>query len=97
MQSGLTSTLCSAAAAAAARYGRMAASDKEIEEVADAACIHDPITTRFPKVCSRAISSSSSNDAGNNSRETITGSYTPSVIASCLHDSARHHVADNAC
>jgi hypothetical protein len=28
----------------------MAASDKEIEEVADAACIHDPITTRFPKV-----------------------------------------------
>ncbi|WIA42366.1 hypothetical protein OEZ86_008373 [Tetradesmus obliquus] len=31
------------------RYGRIAASDKEIEEVADAACIHEPITTRFPK------------------------------------------------
>jgi hypothetical protein len=49
----LTLTTCAAAAAAAAaaaRYGRMAASDKEIEEVADAACIHDPITTRFPKV-----------------------------------------------
>jgi hypothetical protein len=39
-----------AAVAAAARYGRIAASDKEIEEVADAACIHEPITTRFPKV-----------------------------------------------
>ncbi|KAF6263961.1 P-loop containing nucleoside triphosphate hydrolase protein [Scenedesmus sp. NREL 46B-D3] len=31
------------------RYGRMAASDKEIEDVSDAACIHEPITTRFPK------------------------------------------------
>jgi hypothetical protein len=42
--------LLPAAAAAAGRYGRIAASDKEIEEVADAACIHEPITTRFPKV-----------------------------------------------
>lgn len=32
------------------RYGRIAASDAEVEEVADAACIHEPISTRFPKV-----------------------------------------------
>eukprot|EP00878_Enallax_costatus_P013753 GHUV01014384.1.p1 GENE.GHUV01014384.1~~GHUV01014384.1.p1 ORF type:complete len:619 (+),score=130.70 GHUV01014384.1:1438-3294(+) len=31
------------------RYGRIAATDAEVEEVADAACIHEPITTRFPK------------------------------------------------
>jgi ABC-type transport system involved in Fe-S cluster assembly fused permease/ATPase subunit len=32
------------------RYGRVTATDKEVEEVAEDACIHDPITTRFPKV-----------------------------------------------
>lgn len=32
------------------RYGRIAATDADVEEVADAACIHEPISTRFPKV-----------------------------------------------
>lgn len=34
------------------RYGRMAASDTEVEDAAEAAAIHEPISTRFPKVCS---------------------------------------------
>lgn len=33
------------------RYGRITASDAEVEEAAQAACIHETITTRFPKVC----------------------------------------------
>ena len=33
------------------RYGRIGASDTEVEAAADAACIHEPISTRFPKVC----------------------------------------------
>jgi hypothetical protein len=32
------------------RYGRPGASDAEVEAAAKAACIHDSITTRFPKV-----------------------------------------------
>lgn len=32
------------------RYGRVTASDQEVEQAAAAACIHDPIVTRFPKV-----------------------------------------------
>lgn len=33
------------------RYGRITASDEEVEEAAQAACIHETISTRFPKVC----------------------------------------------
>jgi len=33
------------------RYGRITASDEEVEDAAQAACIHETISTRFPKVC----------------------------------------------
>lgn len=32
------------------RYGRISASDGEVEEAAEAACIAETINTRFPKV-----------------------------------------------
>lgn len=32
------------------RYGRPAASDAEVEEAAQAACIHETIVTKFPNV-----------------------------------------------
>jgi ABC-type transport system involved in Fe-S cluster assembly fused permease/ATPase subunit len=32
------------------RYGRISASDEEVEEAAQAASIHETIATRFPKV-----------------------------------------------
>jgi hypothetical protein len=32
------------------RYGHMAAADEQVEQAAEAACIHEAITTRFPKV-----------------------------------------------
>ena len=32
------------------RYGRIEATDAEVESAADAACIHDTIVNRFPKV-----------------------------------------------
>jgi ABC-type multidrug transport system fused ATPase/permease subunit len=32
------------------RYGRNNATDAEVEEAAEAACIHETISTRFPKV-----------------------------------------------
>lgn len=33
------------------RYGRITASDADVEDAAEAACIHETIATRFPKVC----------------------------------------------
>ncbi len=32
------------------RYGRPEASDAEVEEAAQAACIHDTVVTKFPQV-----------------------------------------------
>lgn len=36
------------------RYGNIDATDEEVWAAADAACIHEAITTRFPKVCIEA-------------------------------------------
>ncbi len=35
------------------RYGRLDATDEEVFAAAEAACIHEAITTRFPKVGAR--------------------------------------------
>jgi len=32
------------------RYGKLDATDEEVQAAAEAACIHEAITTRFPKV-----------------------------------------------